>query len=257
MMNVATSSISYDPMFCLEEHLEYFNASVAQKLKHSTTDFDEIFGSGLLVPCPVPQSPTQEQVLLPRPVSPPSSPSVPTMTTASTPPPALKPVVSSEVVRCPNPILLAKPTTTKGVKREHAVVSPTTVTSTFSGDSVSPPPAKKSRKRTVSSETETTSRSVDTNDKEDVRRERNRQHAKRSRQRKREFVNSLEGAVQELKAENERMLTLLGLSANHDLVQRQEQNRADAGNESFIAALQQNRVLSDDALVSLRELFQS
>jgi hypothetical protein len=90
--------------------------------------------------------------------------------------------------------------------------------------------------------------------------ERNRQHAKRSRQRKRQFLNSLEESVLEMKAENERLFGILGLHAPHDrlAVAQRVEELASAADERFIVALQQpqNRVLNDDALAALRELFQ-
>jgi bZIP transcription factor len=90
--------------------------------------------------------------------------------------------------------------------------------------------------------------------------ERNRQHAKRSRQRKRQFLDSLEESVHEIRTENERLFEVLGLYAPEDrrAVAQREEELARAADECFIAALQQpqSRILGDDALVALRELFQ-
>lgn len=90
-------------------------------------------------------------------------------------------------------------------------------------------------------------------------RERNRQHAKRSRQRKREYLDALEQSVAELKAENEKLFKILGVDSTETKAAiANEGDRAQTGStERFIAALQkpENRVLSDAALASLRELF--
>ena len=88
-------------------------------------------------------------------------------------------------------------------------------------------------------------------------RERNRQHAKRSRQRKREFTNELEESLQALKAENETLLHLLGNTVTADVVMcRQEELQGRATNQ-FIEALKrpEHRILDDDALSALRGLF--
>ena len=72
-------------------------------------------------------------------------------------------------------------------------------------------------------------------------------------------MTSLEDAVQSLKEENEKLFQILGLSQQgdaHVVAERQEAMDV-AANESFIEALKQpqNRILSNDALSSLRELF--
>lgn len=89
--------------------------------------------------------------------------------------------------------------------------------------------------------------------------ERNRQHAKRSRQRKREFLNTLEQSVREIKAENQRLFDILGVNASDAttaMVNKEENKKAESI-ERFMDALKQpqNRVLDDTALASLRELF--
>ena len=64
----------------------------------------------------------------------------------------------------------------------------------------------------------------------------------------------------ELKAENEKLLQMLGFSdADSGIVSQRADELQDASTEHFIAALGQpeNRVLDDEALTSLRELFQS
>ena len=72
-------------------------------------------------------------------------------------------------------------------------------------------------------------------------------------------MTSLEDAVQSLKEENEKLFQILGLSQQEDapVVAERQEAMDVAANESFIEALKQpqNRILSNDALSSLRELF--
>lgn len=87
--------------------------------------------------------------------------------------------------------------------------------------------------------------------------ERNRLHAKASRERKRQFFQALEESVQSLKEENERLLQILGLQGNFDrkmVVQRQEEIQATS-TEIFVRCLQKpgNRVLHDEELSNLRD----
>ena len=88
--------------------------------------------------------------------------------------------------------------------------------------------------------------------------ERNRQHAKRSRQRKREFLNALEQSIESLKAENGKLMAVLGISPDNTVAVSEREDEMDAAaNERFMDSLKQpqNRVLNDEALSSLRELF--
>ena len=168
MMAATTSTATkYDPMYCLSEHLEYFNTSVAGKHELLNTDFDEIFGNGCAVPMTklesVSSAPIEKSQSAPG-VVPPSPKSV-TFPMSST--------------QEPEPIL-PKP---EKLDREQAVVSPTTVTSTalFSEKPDEKPKIKKivkpkmtSRKRKVSNESAAAPAkkiaSIDPDDKEDVRR---------------------------------------------------------------------------------------
>ena len=73
-------------------------------------------------------------------------------------------------------------------------------------------------------------------------------------------MNCLEESVQHLKDENQKLMQMLGLAAgasSHAIISQREEEMQEASSERFIAALKQpeNRVLSDDALASLRELF--
>lgn len=238
-----TETKMYDPMYCLSEHLDYFNESVAGKHDILKTDFDDIFTRALkraslsLVPNPMQKAKLSDPLDLPKPV-------------LSMPPTA---------------------SPTKPTMREQAVVSPTTVTSNviFSEMPQASPPApeqvqsiapalKASRKRKMS-ETEAPS-SPKPDDKEDVRRERNRRHAKKSRQRRRQITSELEQSVQALKTENEKLIELLGLTPqDSQAMADKDAAKNQAATDSFIDALKQpkNGVLSDDALSSLRELFSS
>ena len=82
-------------------------------------------------------------------------------------------------------------------------------------------------------------------------RERNRKHAIQSRRRKRQHTDLLEDSIKDLKAENERLSNLLGLSSSHS------STNSAVSSESFLAALQdpQNRIVDDDTLSLLRENF--
>lgn len=224
--NDGSMNASYDPMYCLMEHLDYFNTSVAGKHQLLTSDFDEIFdGTVCVVDLPVRSSTPTNSLSSP-------PPSLPTKTKIISPPASPKSVMSMALITSdvcvPKPMMLPKSKCTQ--------------------------PAKKSRKRRMSEEV-----SGGEEDKEDVRRERNRQHAKRSRLRKKEFTQSLEQSMQELREENAKLFQLLGVSPQETagVVQEREAALDVTANEAFIEALQkpQNRVLSDDALESLRAFF--
>lgn len=72
-------------------------------------------------------------------------------------------------------------------------------------------------------------------------------------------MQSLAQAVETLKEENSKLFQILGLApeADHAVVAEREETMQVAANERFVEALMQpqNRVLSDDAIGSLRELF--
>ena len=89
--------------------------------------------------------------------------------------------------------------------------------------------------------------------------ERNRHHAKRSRQRKRDYMNQLEEAVNEMRKENERLFDMLGMDSRKAKVDmaREEEHKKAVATEKFIAGLKQprNRVLDNTTLAFLRELW--
>ena len=86
------------------------------------------------------------------------------------------------------------------------------------------------------------------------KRERNREHAKRSRQRKKSFTDSLQGCVQTLKDENEKLRTLvfekLGPAEGKKLIKEQIMTPA----EKFIAGIQASRVLDATTIQFLSTL---
>lgn len=160
-MTASTATItkaSYNPMYCLSEHLDYFNESVAGKHELLKVDFDEIFARSEATPVPMTSL-----------VSVSSAPIV--VKKPNLVPPSPKSVMST----IPEQTVAIQPKTV--IDREQAVVSPTTVTSTvvFSEEAPRIPavkPKTKSRKRKMTQEPaeETITASVDPNDKEDVRR---------------------------------------------------------------------------------------
>jgi hypothetical protein len=173
--NTCTNTMNYEPMYCLQEHLEYFASSVATELQQSFSDFDEIFGRiGEIDLLPSPSPSLDNMAETPRPVSPSSSvassPSDPGVSPSSLEEcfaPATPPA-SSKAALCPNPIPLAH--TSHDTQRRRALVSPTTVTSAVIMPKA---PAKKTRKRQISDDTEPalpSLRNVDPSEKEDVRR---------------------------------------------------------------------------------------
>lgn len=89
-----------------------------------------------------------------------------------------------------------------------------------------------------------------------IHRERNREHAKRSRQRKKAFTGNLQQSVEELKAENkklrEQVYALLG-KAKVDSIIREKKAYAD---ESFLAVVKnpKNRVLDSKTISFLKSL---
>lgn len=94
---------------------------------------------------------------------------------------------------------------------------------------------------------------------EKLRRERNRAHAKKSRQRKRNYMSQLEEAVNEMRIENERLCSLLGVdstSAKTALAQ-EDIRRQEESTEKFIKHLTRpsNRMLDNTTLSFLRELW--
>jgi len=282
MTTIASSSNQYDPMYCLSEHLDYFSEAVAGQLCSSSLyNFDDIFGVSseelALLEC---APPAKKQKLCAAPASPKTVMAPFTQAQEETEEREMMTVISSMMD-----------------SREAAVVSPTTVTPTatlFYPDiapstqssprtvvaPIAAAPVQKpkvSRKRTVSETVSTVSpkkssvkkttvaksagdSSVVSVDREDARRERNRQHAKRSRQRKREFLSQLEESVTALKEENAELMRILDLDATsastHTIVTDRENEMHLVSEAKFIAALQQpeNRVLSDDDMSSLRGL---
>ena len=89
--------------------------------------------------------------------------------------------------------------------------------------------------------------------------ERNRHHAKKSRQRKRNYMSQLEDAVGDMRKENERLFALLGMDSATAKAKmaREEERKATASTERFIQGLKQprNRVLDNTTLAFLRELW--
>eukprot|EP00980_Cylindrotheca_fusiformis_P003061 scaffold713_cov131-Cylindrotheca_fusiformis.AAC.19 len=88
------------------------------------------------------------------------------------------------------------------------------------------------------------------------RRERNRTHAKKSRQRKKVLTGMLQASVEDLKRENEKLRDEINAmmgpqQATTIMAQKKEQNR-----ERFIAALMdpQNRVLSSSGMAFMKKL---
>ena len=121
----------------------------------------------------------------------------------------------------------------------------------------SPRPAKKQRGQTPLSKV---SSSHDENSQDDVleqTRERNREHARKSRLRKKELTSNLVQSLEELKAENEKLrssvMRAFGSSKTESLIL--ERKSADP-NENFINALKQpnNRIVDNDALSFLAKL---
>ena len=83
-------------------------------------------------------------------------------------------------------------------------------------------------------------------------RERNRQHAKKSRLRKKSLTGVLEENVKELKAENERLreelYKVIGKQKVKDLIE----SRRRVAHERFIDSIKSNRVLDDKSRVKLK-----
>jgi len=202
----------------------------------------------------------------------------------------LAPMTVASSVQPVTPAVPSKPVFSKSTISQNAVakmgpaiVSPTSVTSVFTE---LPPQAKKPtvhkagktvakaapRKRTISQVkveeeeeepgcqlTAEETANLSFQEQEDLRRERNRHHAKKSRQRKRDYMNQLEDAVNDMRKENERLFQLLGMDptkAKYDLDQEHERKAAIA-TDKFVAALKQprNRVLDNTTLAFLRELW--
>jgi Basic region leucine zipper len=90
-------------------------------------------------------------------------------------------------------------------------------------------------------------------------RERNRHHAKRSRQRKRNYMTQLEDAVHDMRKENDRLFDLLGMDSTRAKadMNKEHERKKQAATERFIAGLKQprNRVLDNTTLAFLRELW--
>lgn len=88
--------------------------------------------------------------------------------------------------------------------------------------------------------------------------ERNRLHAKKSRDRKREFNQCLHESVTALKEENEYLLSLLNQHSQRNGEPPVQPPKQEDGVEFIIASLQNpaNRVLSDESLADLQSLFQ-
>lgn len=90
-------------------------------------------------------------------------------------------------------------------------------------------------------------------------RERNRHHAKRSRQRKRNYMQHLEDGVNEMRKENERLLKLLDMdnAASKAQLARDEERKKEESTERFVAYLKipRNRVLDNTTHAFLKELW--
>jgi hypothetical protein len=87
-------------------------------------------------------------------------------------------------------------------------------------------------------------------------RNRNREHAKRSRLRKKSLTQTLEHSVQELKDENEKLRQEIYGSFGKDETDSMVKERTATPAERFIAALQQpaNRTVDGDTLAFLQAL---
>ena len=90
----------------------------------------------------------------------------------------------------------------------------------------------------------------------ETHRERNRQHAKKSRLRKKGLTSVLEDSLKELKAENERMRGQLYQVMGEDKLQQMLESRTQRAHERFIEALKQPnvRVLDDKSKARLKML---
>ena len=90
----------------------------------------------------------------------------------------------------------------------------------------------------------------------ETHRERNRQHAKKSRLRKKGLTSVLEDNLKELKAENERMREQLYQVMGEDKLQQMLESRTQRAHEQFIEALKQPnvRVLDDKSKARLKML---
>jgi len=166
------------------------------------------------------------------------------------------------------PALVTPPAPAKSVVSEN-VLDKVPASSSYSAKAPSMPkinPRKRSHSVVTDSATtsETKAAPVDTSnmsfqEQEALRRERNRHHAKRSRQRKRNYMNQLEDAVNDMRKENERLFELLGMDsarAKQDM-RLDEERKSAAATEKFIQGLRQprNRVLDNTTLAFLRELW--
>ncbi|CAB9499888.1 expressed unknown protein [Seminavis robusta] len=274
------------PIGCLSEHLDYFNDNIA-----STGDFDDIFAkdfdlvfdpellaslaSGDPAPTPVVVEPFHHPmpVVIPstttyippaahynRPVAPASNPHAAVVTPAAP----------------PKPVAVLKPQATKAAapkrKAAPAVVSPPSVTQVFESIPAAAPKSSP-RKRSFSTISKpapvaapaaaapvsSAEANLSFEEQEDLRRERNRHHAKRSRQRKRDYMNQLEDAVNDMRKENERLFDLLGMDSTRAKANmaQEEERKQERATAKFIAGLKQprNRVLDNTTLAFLRELW--
>lgn len=120
-------------------------------------------------------------------------------------------------------------------------------------------PTKKRRGETSSPSKQVSSASEKEDDVLEQTRERNREHARKSRLRKKELTTNLQRSLEELKAENEKLrncvMQKLGQKQTESLI-RERRNTPPV--EDFIAALKQpsNRIVDNNALdflASLRE----
>ena len=88
------------------------------------------------------------------------------------------------------------------------------------------------------------------------RRQRNREHAKRSRQRKKSLTSTLQQSVDELKAENAKLRAQLYASLGQSNTMRALKARQERERRSFLQGLQQpqNRVVDDATRTFLKSL---
>ena len=91
------------------------------------------------------------------------------------------------------------------------------------------------------------------------RRQRNREHAKRSRQRKKSLTSTLQQAVEELKAENAKIRRLLEERLGRPAVEASLEARKEIGRQTFLQGLRQpaNKVVDEATLTFLKSLRKS
>ncbi|CAJ1955707.1 unnamed protein product [Cylindrotheca closterium] len=144
------------------------------------------------------------------------------------------------------PTLMPVPTTMMPASAMQRAVSDISMTT-----AQSPPAVTNSRKRSVQGMLQTQA-----DPEEQIRRNRNREHAKRSRQRKKAFTDDLTSTLEALREDTEKLrqelYSALGKEEVESILEEQKQKRQD----DFLAAVKdpKNRVLDASAMKFLKGL---